>query len=117
MDALDPADARSVVRHLARCPECRDEIAGLRETAGRLAAASAERPPDELKKRILVAAQRTRQLPPAIREASGGWPARRRGTRLPRMAAAIAAALAVVAAAIWVAGGPGRPGQPTRQAA
>jgi anti-sigma-K factor RskA len=117
MDALEAADARRFERHLTRCPECRDEIAGLRETAGRLAGASAERPPDGLKERILVAAERTRQLPPAIGDTIGGWPARMPGIRLPRLAAAIVAVLAVVAAAIWVAGGPGRPGQPPRQTA
>ncbi len=114
MDALDPASQRRFSRHLARCGECADEIAELREVAWRLALASAARPPEQLKEQILAVTARTRQLPPVIGKAAHrryGSATARTGSlaRAPRLAIALAAAGVVTVAAIWLTGRPGRP--------
>ncbi len=111
MDALDAGSQRSFGRHVARCQECADEVGGLREVAGRLAAASAERPPEGLRAQILARAERTRQLPPLIGQQSGrrgvGRASGRRIGRSPRLAVALGGAIAVALAAIWLTGLPG----------
>lgn len=66
MDALGPRDRDRFERHLATCEECAREIAGLRETAARLAAGTAAPPPPGLRDRVLAAAAATRQQPPAV---------------------------------------------------
>ena len=70
LDALTGADRARFERHLARCPQCAQEICGLREATARLAAAAAEQPPAGLTERALAAAARTRQLPPPTRGTS-----------------------------------------------
>jgi anti-sigma-K factor RskA len=64
LDALADDERADFERHLARCPSCAEEVRGLRETAARLAMATAVSPPPELRERVLTAALRTRQLPP-----------------------------------------------------
>jgi anti-sigma-K factor RskA len=128
MNALDPADLRRVERHLARCQECADEVADLREVVGCLAAASASRPPAELKARLLARTPMIRQLPPAVGQQqagawrylprprwAGSWPKRmRRLAPAPVLAAALALSVAVAALVIAVTGLPGQHG-PARQ--
>lgn len=66
MDALDEKDRTGFERHLTRCEACAREVGELRETAARLAVASAAPPPPGLKERVLAAAARTRQQAPAV---------------------------------------------------
>jgi anti-sigma-K factor RskA len=105
MDAVPEADRSRFERHLARCESCRQEVRGLREATAALAAATAVQPPAALRDTVLRAAGQTRQLPPAVAAASAGWaPARHRrrpGWR-PRLAVALAGALAAVAVAAGV---------------
>jgi anti-sigma-K factor RskA len=68
LDAIDGAERDRFERHLHRCQPCGHEVRGLHETAGRLAVAVARVPPPQLKERVLAAAARTRQLPPAAAE-------------------------------------------------
>jgi hypothetical protein len=97
LDALDEAESASFERHLDRCPSCTEEVRGLTETAARLAMATAIQPPAGLRRRVLDAAARTRQLPPVGRTLiplgplRSGGALRRRGTMitLTTMAAAI----------------------------
>ena len=130
MDALDAAGERRFDRHIRRCQECRDEVAELREVAGRLAACSAERPPGPLRERIAATAQRTRQLPPAAGRAAAGWrawpagwrawPAGRTpplGARPRRLAVPLAGAVAVAVAATWMIFGSGGQDQVPRHPA
>jgi hypothetical protein len=92
LDALSGPERDSFERHLVHCHLCQDEVRGLRETAARLGLANTLDPPPELLPRVLAAAYRTRQLPPAGDQAG-------RKPRVPRLAAALAAAcLAVVVA-------------------
>jgi len=84
MDAISAPDRTRFERHLARCEECAQEIASLREATARLATASAVTPPPDLKERVMAAAAMTRQQPPATAPADG--PARTRAARAPRAA-------------------------------
>ena len=76
MDAISPADRDRFERHLAGCPECAEEIAGLREATARLGAATAAAPPAGLRERVLAAAAVTRQQAPDA--AAADAPARAR---------------------------------------
>jgi anti-sigma-K factor RskA len=64
LNAVSTADRARFERHLASCPACEQETAGLRELTARLACAAAEPPPPELISRAVALAGRTRQLPP-----------------------------------------------------
>jgi anti-sigma-K factor RskA len=94
MDALTARDRARFERHLARCEECAREVAGLRETTVRLAAATADPPPPGLRDRVLATAAETRQAPLAAAGARRAWRFR------PVLAAGALATAAVVAAAV-----------------
>ena len=66
LDALGLQEREAFERHLQRCGSCEAEARGLRETAARLALAKARRPPARMQQRVLAAAYRARQLPPAL---------------------------------------------------
>ena len=118
LDALGEPERDSFERHLQDCPPCQDEVRGLRETAARLGLAKTLDPPPQLRPRVLAAAYRTRQFPPLAGERIGPerhrarvtWlfaerPARRhaqRRPRVPRLAAALAAACLVVVVALGI---------------
>ncbi len=101
MDALPEPDQARFERHLAGCESCRQEIRGFREAAAALAAATAVQAPAALKDAAVRAAGQTRQLPPAVVQAQQApWAALRGRGWLgwrPRLAVALACALAVVA--------------------
>jgi anti-sigma factor RsiW len=100
MDALPAAERARFERHLARCPECAREVAGLRETTARLAAASALAPPAALKQRVIAVAAATRQHAPRAEPRAGrAWALRSRPARL---LTATAAAVVLVVAGIAV---------------
>jgi anti-sigma-K factor RskA len=69
MDAISAPDRARFESHLARCEECAQEIASLREATARLAAATAVTPPSGLKERVMAAAALTRQQPPVTGDA------------------------------------------------
>ncbi len=69
LDALPDAERAEFEKHLDRCPACADEVRGLRETAAKLAMATAVAPPTAMRSRVLAAVPRTRQLPPDSRNA------------------------------------------------
>jgi anti-sigma-K factor RskA len=87
LDALSGAERAAFEKHLAHCGPCADEVKGLRETAGRLAMATAIEPPRQMRALVLAAAPLTRQLPPpgriphALAGRRGGNRAARRGGR------------------------------------
>jgi anti-sigma-K factor RskA len=87
LDALDPEEERAFERHLAGCPQCRETVAELSETATALAfAALAAAPPPALRGRIAAAVEAERSNVVPLR---------------PRWAAA-AVAVAAVAACVAV---------------
>ena len=60
--ALSDSERLAFERHLAACPTCAQEVRELTETAARLGAAVAVRPPAALWERVLAEAVATRQL-------------------------------------------------------
>ncbi len=80
LNALPTGEAFDFRRHLAECPACRQEVHELQATAARLGRAAAELPPAELRRRVLQAVHRTRQVPPPTppadnaREGRRSWP-------------------------------------------
>jgi anti-sigma-K factor RskA len=96
LDAVAGPERRRFERHLARCPDCQDELRSLQDTATRFALAVSARPPPPLKERVMAAAAHTGQLPavPGDRpkmEPGTGW-----ARRLAMPVAAACLALAVV---------------------
>ena len=104
-DALTGAELAEFERHLHQCPSCAEEVRGLRETAARFGMATAIASPPGMRRQVLAAASRTRQLPPAGRKLAALSAPRpdRRPRPLPRpviAAAGTAAAAAIVALAV-----------------
>jgi hypothetical protein len=98
LGALEPSEQDAVERHLAACPECREEARRLDGLVGRLpgalAAASALSPPPELRDHVLA----------AVDHADSPTPSRRRRRPSRRtLAVAIAAALPALVLG-WAAG-------------
>jgi anti-sigma factor RsiW len=110
LDALDPEEAAEFRAHLEGCAACRQEVQELRGAAARMGAVETLRPPPELRARVLAAADRTPQVPPApraegsgvtsLRRPSPGAPAR--GRRWNRLAMAAATLVVVGGGAIGV---------------
>jgi anti-sigma-K factor RskA len=97
LHALDDEEGRSFEEHLAVCERCREELAGLREAASRLAyGAAGPTPPPELKERILAQAR-------SEREDVVSLPARRRNWTAPLAAAAAIAASVAIGLGVWTA--------------
>ncbi len=107
LDALSNGEQDTFRTHLDACPACREEVQELRHAAARMGAAQWSSPSPALRTRILEAAARTPQLPPA-RSVS---PSRDTGNDVPgapvvddltrrRWPAMLAAAAAVVALAL-----------------
>lgn len=92
LDALPDDERREFESHLRDCDACRQEIAGLTETATLLGAAAAQSPPEGFRDRVLDQVSRTRQLPPLV------TPAMSRRRRWLHRATAIAAAACLVVA-------------------
>ena len=103
LDALAPEEAAEFRRHLDGCPACRDEVRELQQAVARMGAAEASAPPPDLKSRILAAADRTPQEPPA-RAIRGTAPAPVASPTTPRRTSRWLTGLAVAAAAIVIAG-------------
>lgn len=103
VDALTEDELDAFEKHLQRCPSCTEEVRELRETAARLAMTTAIEPPAWMREKVLAAANRTRQLPPAGGRLLGRDSARRM-TRLrrtwPRTVAGLAMAAAIIVLAI-----------------
>jgi anti-sigma factor RsiW len=94
LDALDPEETRTYEEHLATCPECRQELAGLSRAAGALAyAVDSPPPPAALRGRILDAARAER---------GNVVPLRPRWTVAAKVVAAAAACVAI-GFGIWAA--------------
>jgi anti-sigma-K factor RskA len=98
LDALDADQLEEFEEHLARCPECRDNVASFQAASAELAYDTfAPEPPRALKERILVEAERERPKVVALERPRRRW-------ALPIAAtAAVAAGVAAVALAFWAA--------------
>lgn len=97
VDALDDIERAQFERHLAECPACRDEVAGLREAAAELSHTTAVAPPGALRDRVLAEIATVRPLPPHTTPAV---PVSSPATRIPwyrRTGLVVAAAAAAIA--------------------
>jgi anti-sigma-K factor RskA len=114
VDALDDAESADFERHLAECPECRAEVASLRETAAGLSALTQTAPPPSMRHAVLAGVRTVRPLPPltpqvaqapqasegsGVQAAGKVVPLRRRPTVW--FAGLAAAALLVVGGLVW----------------
>ncbi|MGH3050116.1 MAG: zf-HC2 domain-containing protein, partial [Gaiellaceae bacterium] len=100
LDALEPEQERAFEAHLARCADCREQLAILGVTASALAhAAPPALPPEGLRARILESAraERTNVVPLRPRWA------------YPAAALAAVASCATIALALWIGLGSGPP--------
>lgn len=106
LNALAPEEAAEFRRHLDGCPACRDEVRELQQAVARMGAAEASAPPPDLKSRILAAADRTPQEPPArgVRDLNPSTAAPSAPSATPRRTSRWLTGLAVAAAAIVIAG-------------
>jgi anti-sigma-K factor RskA len=105
LDALDDDERAAFERHLAECEPCRDDVAGLRRTAVRLADAAAVAPPPRVRARVLQEIGVTRQARDTADGAGRSRRPERRGpggggSRLWLAAAAVLAVIAVGAGAL-----------------
>jgi anti-sigma-K factor RskA len=123
LGALDRDESTAFEAHLARCESCRDEVAGLTETAARLAVAVPAAVSEPLLDRVMQQVRATPQLPPVHAPPgringnpspppvparfldTGGsvTPLRRRAARPRRRALAAAAVIALALAGVTTA--------------
>lgn len=66
VDALDHAERVAFEEHLPGCPECQDEVAGLREAAAMLADDTVLTPPAAMRAHVLASIRTVRPLPPEL---------------------------------------------------
>lgn len=105
LNALSAHEAEEFRTHLKVCPACRQEVAELQGVAARLGASEVIVPPASLKTRVLAAADREPQLPPLLDRPAEpqeivGDSERPRSRWFPRLLAAAAALVAVVAGGV-----------------
>lgn len=116
LNALGPAEAAEFRRHLDGCQACREEVRELQNAVARMGAAEAVAPPPDLKSRVLAAADRTPQEPPATHRPVADRSRTTEPTPITRPTSSAAAGrtygrgrwatwLAAAAAALVVAGG------------
>ncbi|MBZ5738029.1 anti-sigma factor [Nocardioides mangrovi] len=101
VDALDDTERAAFEEHLTECPDCRAEVASLREAAALLAETTAIEPPAALRDRVLADITSVRPLPPEVPAPVVPLAERRR--RRPRLLLAAAAAVVLVGAGavVW----------------
>jgi anti-sigma factor RsiW len=106
VDALDDLERAAFERHLAECPACQQEVAGLQEAAGLLGALSTTAPPPSLRDRVLADITTVRPLPPAVEPpvvVTGAHAPGGRSRFRPRLLVAAAAALIALGGAVTIA--------------
>jgi anti-sigma factor RsiW len=106
VDALDDLERAAFERHLAECPACQQEVAGLQEAAGLLGALSTTAPPPSLRDRVLADITTVRPLPPAVEPpvvVAGAHAPGGRSRFRPRLLVAAAAALIALGGAVTIA--------------
>ncbi|GAA1477220.1 anti-sigma factor [Nocardioides aestuarii] len=97
VDALDDLERAQFERHLAECPACQAEVAGLQEAAGVMGSLATTPPPASLRDSVLAGITTVRPLPPEVPMTSATAPAHSGRSRFrPRLLVAAAAAVIVV---------------------
>jgi anti-sigma factor RsiW len=95
VDALDDLERAAFERHLAECPACQQEVAGLQEAAGLLGALAATAPPASLRDSVLAGIATVRPLPPEVERPTLPATAGGRNRFRPRLLVAAAAAVII----------------------
>lgn len=105
LDAATPDEAAAVEEHARTCPECHEELTGLRAAAGLLAVAHDEfDPPPEVRNRLMDAVRAEGKAPASPRPERGrarSWRPRWRLLASPWPAAAAGFAVVAVALFAW----------------
>jgi anti-sigma-K factor RskA len=104
VDALDDEERARFEEHLRRCPDCRAEVAGLREAAASLPVEPAA-PSPQLRDRILEGIETIRPLPPLTQTTADVVPLTRRRLRpaaTSLLVAAVTVLIAAVGGAFWL---------------
>lgn len=101
IDALDDLERAAFERHLAECPACRAEVAGLREAAAMIGSTVPVRPSAGLRDRVLADIATVRPLPPPV-DRPAAVIGRRTRFRPGALLAAAAAVIALGAGAVVV---------------
>lgn len=112
VDALDELERARFEAHLAQCADCRDEVAGLQETAALLGLDDAVAPPAPVREAVLSGIESVRPLPPRVPHA----PARVVRSLTSRgllVAASVIAVLALAGAVVLNPFGSSDDGQPS----
>ena len=91
VDALDDVERAAFERHLAECPACQAEVAGLREAAAMMGGAAAAQPPAGMRERVLADITTVRPLPPPVEQPEQGHRTRSRSRALVAAAAVVIA--------------------------
>ncbi len=99
LDALDDEERAVFEEHLADCPECTEEVRGLRNAAVELSHLGQDGPPPELRAAVLGAVAKTRPLPPLVTGARVLPIRRARATAVWQGLAAACALIAIVVSA------------------
>ena len=104
LDALDASEARTLEEHLNTCPECRDELIGLRDVTGLLAhAATPAEPRPEVRSRILASVSAERQQDrPATATSAQVLPLKPRAGNLWTIGLRLAAGIAFIALLVGI---------------
>lgn len=100
VDALDDLERAAFERHLARCADCRDEVASLREAASLIAETTTTEPPAELRDRVLAGIANVRPLPPEVPVVDLATRTHRPRRRTSLLVAAAAAVVLIGAGAV-----------------
>jgi anti-sigma factor RsiW len=99
IDALDDLERAAFERHLAECPACQSEVAGLREASAMIGSTVPVQPSAGLRDRVLADIATVRPLPPAVDRPAAAAPGRRTRFRPRALLAAAAAVIALGAGA------------------
>jgi len=99
LDALADDEREVFEQHLGDCPECAEEVRGLRRAAAELSHLTDVSPPPQLRAAVLGAIAQSRPLPPLVDGLLGNvLPLRR--NRTTRLWQGVAAACALIAIAV-----------------
>jgi anti-sigma-K factor RskA len=100
LDALDDDERAAFEQHLTECEPCREEVAGLRRTAVRLADAEAVVPPPRMRRQVLQRIGAT----PQVRDAPGTPHRWGSGSARPRSRGWLAAAAVLAVISVGLGG-------------
>ncbi len=100
LDALDDDERAVFEEHLRSCPDCAEEVRGLRNAATELSRLTEVAPPPQLRAAVLGAVAQSRPLPPRV-DGARVLPLRRNRTAALWQGLAAACALIAIVVSAW----------------